>query len=256
MTARVPEKVVLVVGGREVEARFSTNGLCAVEEAFDGRSLEAIGQDMEAGRASFRAIRAVFRSVLVASIPDLTDVQAGRILEDVGTEEAARVIQGAFGNLQAGAFAKAVDLPELDQRGRLAFDVGGERYVLAFHFNAMAELEPLFPGMTMNMIAAELLAGGVSLVRMRGLFRAALIDDRELSLFEAGELIDRLGLATVSNAVGKAFVGAFPKVPENEGDQGADGAPGNRQQRRAAAAKGDGNPTKPRRRKAGTGTAS
>lgn len=255
MTA-APEKAVLAVDGQDVEARFTTNGLCSVEAALGGQSLEAIGEQMKAGRASFQVVRAVFRAVLLHARPDLTEVQAGRILNDVGPDEAARVIQLAFVAWKAGNAGVKVELPDLDPRGRLAFEAGGERHVLAFHFNAMAELEPMFPGMTMPEIAGELLGGGVSVLRIRAMFRAALIDHRELSLFEAGDVMDRIGVGTVSDAVGKAFVGAFPKVPEEEGDQGADpDATGNRQQRRAAA-KAAGNPTGKRRPKAGTGTPS
>jgi len=255
MTA-VPEKelrrVFVPMGGREVEAKFSTNGLCTVEEEFGGQSLETIGKQMEAGGASFAAVRAIFRAALFHDAPELSPVQAGRVLQEVGTEFAGRVIQQAFDNWKAGELGLPVKLPDLDAQARLAFEVGNVRYVLAFGFNAMAEIEPAFPGMSMPQIAAELAGGGVSVMRLRAMFRAALIDWRETSLFEAGELMDVIGLATVSEAVGKAFIGAFPKVPANDGDQGGE-VEGNRTTRRAAAAAKKANPTKPRPRKGGTG---
>lgn len=254
--ARVPEKVVLSHDGRDYEARFTVNALCSVEQAMGGLSLEQIGAELKAGTASFALVRAVFRAVLLDAMPALTDIGAGRILSDIGAPEASRVLQGAFDNLKAGTLSAPVDLPELDTRGRLAFEAGGVRYVLAFHFNALAEMESVFPGLSMQQIALKLHNEGVGVCQIRAMFRAAAIDDRELSLFEAGELMDRIGLALATAAVGKSFVGAFPKVPQNDGDQGDEGeGTGNRQQRRAAKS-GSGNPTKAKRpqRKAGTGT--
>ncbi len=253
MTAS-PEKVVVAIDGSDAEVRFTTNGLCEVEGAFGGQSLERIGEAMKGGRAGFSIVRTLFRALLLHDRPEMSEVQAGRHIEALGTEEVARVIQAAFDAWKAGALGRKVELPELDARGRLAFEANGVRYVLAYGFNAMAEMEPVFPGMTMPEIAAELTGGsGVSVNRLRAMFRAALIDDRETSLFEAGDLMDRIGVATISDAVGKAFVGAFPKVPKDDGDQGDGGeAEGNRKARRAASS-GKANPTKPRQPRGGTG---
>lgn len=248
-------KVFVAIDGRDAEVRFTTNGLCEVEGAFGGQSLERIGEAMNGGRAGFAITRTLFRALLLHDRPDLSEVQAGRVIEEIGTEEVARVIQAAFDAWKAGLAGK-LDVPDLDARGRLAFEAGGVRYVLAFGFNAMAEIEPVFPGLSMPEIAAELLGGGVSVIRLRAMFRAALIDHRETSLFEAGDLMDRIGVATVTDAVGKAFVGAFPKVPANDGDRGeGEGEPepeGNRKARRAASS-GKANPTRPRRPRGGTG---
>lgn len=253
MTAS-PEKVVVAIDGADAEVRFTTNGLCEVEGAFGGQSLERIGEAMRGGRAGFSIVRTLFRALLLHDRPDLSEVQAGRHIQELGTEEVARVIQAAFDAWKAGALGRKLDLPDVDPRGRLAFEAGGVRYVLEFGFNAMAEIEPVFPGLSMPEIAAELTGGaGVSVNRLRAMFRAALIDQRETSLFEAGDLMDRIGVATISDAVGKAFVAAFPKVPKDDGDQGDGDAPeGNRRARRAAEA-GKGNPTRPRRPRGGTG---
>ncbi len=252
MTA-APEGVKLHVNGVWVEPRFTTNALCAVEQSLGNKSLEDIGAMMRSGQASFQAVRAVFRAVLINDLPTLTDVQAGRLLQEVGGDAAAAAIQEAFDALKLGGQSGEAAIPEANPKGELSFEAGGDRYVLAFHFNAMAELEPLFPGMGMAQIGVEIMKG-VSLSLMRQLFRAALIDYRETSLFEAGNLIDRIGLGNVSTAVGKAFHAAFPKVrdPLQEMPRTAeeDDLEPNRQQRRAAASKSG--PTKRRRQKAGT----
>jgi len=252
MMASPESSRVVTSQGRDIVATFTTNGLCVAEASFGGLSLEQVGKAMENGRASIAAVRSIFRALLLPDAPEMTEVGAGRILSEIGLERAAEVIQAAHGVWMAGAVAEPITIPDADQQGRLAFEAGGVRFVLAFHFNAMAEIEPVFPGLSMTMIAAELLDGGTSVVRLRAMFRAALIDDREVSLFEAGELIDRIGMAVVSKAVGKAFVSAFPKIPDDVEPEAEDD--GNRKTRRAAAA-GKANPTKPRRRKAGTGKA-
>ena len=244
MSAGVPEKIVVVHEGQEIPAAFTTNALCEIEAQFGGKSLASIGDDLEGGRGSMSDARALFRAVLIEALPDLTPVGAGRILSDVGADEAARVIQAAFERLKSGLDGGTVKLPEPDARGRLAFEAGGERLVLAVHFNAQAELEAYFGGLSPTEILAKL-HDGVAIADIRALFRAALIDHREVTLGDAGRIMDRIGLATASQASAKAFLAAFPKaVPEDEGDQG-----GNRQQRRAKVAA---NPTK-RRAKAGTG---
>lgn len=251
MTASPESSRVVTSQGREIVATFTTNGLCVAEASFGGLSLEQVGKAMEQGRAAAGAVRAIFHCLLLPGDPEITPVGAGRILGEIGLDRAAEVIQAAHGAWMAGAVAGPIAIPDADQQGRLAFEAGGVRFVLAFHFNAMAEIEPVFPGMTMPMIANDLLEGGTSVVRLRAMFRAALIDDREVSLFEAGELIDRIGLAIVAEAVGKAFIAAFPKTVEVEPEAEDDG---NRKARRAAAA-GKANPTKPRQRKGGTGKA-
>lgn len=248
----VPEKVVLVHDGKEIEARFTTNALCAVEAAFQGQSLEQVGVDLSAGRGGIKAARAVFRAVLLESLPDLTDVEAGRLLQAVGAEEGTRVIQAAFDQLKAGTVATPVELPNCSPTGQLAFEAGGSRYVLNFGFNAQAELEDVFPGLDMVGIA-RLLGLGASIAQIRAMFRAALMDQREVSLHEAGGIMDRVGLATASAATAKAFIGSFPKVAEgSDPDQGEAKAPGNRQVRRATVAKAGGASPKPRRPR-GTG---
>ena len=249
----VPESVVLVHDGRELQARFTINGLCAVEASFNGMSLEAVGADLAAGRGGIKAARAMFRAVLLDGMPDLTDVAAGRILQAVGADEATRVIQAAFDQLKVGTNLEPAPLPEANPKGELAFEVGGSRYVLTFGFNAQAELEDVFPGLDMRGIAALLHVNGASVVQIRAMFRAAIIDQREVSLHEAGGIMDRIGLATAGAAVGKAFLASFPKAAPDEDDAPTgEEVQGNRRTRRAAAVKGGENPSKTRRPR-GTG---
>lgn len=224
---------------------LTVNSLCSLEDQFGGRSITVLGEDIASGAAGARGVRALFRAALVEGHPEITDRDAGRILTALGADAAGEIIQKAFEKVQSGLDVEIGDLPKVDAKGALAFDVAGERLVLIFGMNAQAELEDYFDGLSPEEIARKIGKREVSLRDLRAMFRAAIIDDRDVSLEAAGKIIDRVGLRVAGRAVAEAFVGAFPEAAtEIEGEP----EPGNRRQRRAAKA----NPTKSPR-KGGTG---
>lgn len=71
------------VGQTAFTFAFTTNALCEVEEAFqldDITGLEAVLN----GKPSLRTIRTLFRIGLTDCHPDMTDREAGAIMEEVG----------------------------------------------------------------------------------------------------------------------------------------------------------------------------
>lgn len=228
-------------GGEVYSVGFTTNALCSLEEEFGGMSIAAVGEMVASGSGGVRGARALFRAALLDARPDLSPVGAGRIMEELGPDRSAELLQEAFDQLKLG-LATGVKLPSPDIRGRLQFEASGLRLTLSFHMNAQAEMEAYFAGLKPEQIMARLDSGGASLQDLRALFRAALVDAREVSLLEAGAIMDRVGLKLSAEAVKAAFLASFPKAAEPEGEE--DEAPANRAGRRAAAARA--RPTKAR----------
>lgn len=240
--ATVSRQVDFEFGGQRYPVALTVNSLCGLEEVFGGRSISAVGEDIASGRAGARGVRALFRAAVISDHPEVTERDAGRMVDELGAEKAGEIIMAAFDTLQSGLEAEAPEMPKADQRGRLAIEVAGERIVLVFGMNAQAELEDYFDGLQPEEIARKLAEREISLRDLRAMLRAAVIDDREVSLADAGALIDRIGLKVAGAAVAQAFVGAFPEVAsELVAEQG-----GNRAQRRAAA-KGPAHPSKRKR---------
>lgn len=240
--AIVSRQVEFEFEGERYPVALTVNSLCGLEEMFGGRSISVVGEEIASGRAGARGVRALFRAGVIAKHPEVTERDAGRMVDHLGSEEAGSIIMGAFESLQRGLEAEPPEMPKADQRGRLAFEVGGERIALVFGMNAQAELEDYFDGLQPEEIARKIATKEISLRDLRAMFRAALIDDRDVSLEQAGDVIDRIGLRVAGSAVAQAFVGAFPQVAsEMKGE-----AEGNRQQRRAAAS-GRAHPTKRKR---------
>lgn len=88
------------VAGERFTFAFSTNALCAVEDTFgltDITGLEAV----LGGSPSLRTIRTLFRIGLTDCHPDMTDVEAGQIMDNVGGLEPSielifRAVEQAF----------------------------------------------------------------------------------------------------------------------------------------------------------------
>lgn len=235
------------VGGVVYGFSFTTNALCSLEGEFGGRSIASVGEMISTGSAGVSGARALFRAGLTEDRPAITPVETGRLMGELGADRASELVQEAFDRLKNRLSETIGKLPAPDARGRLSFEVAGIRLTLAFGMNAQAEMELYFGGLTPAEIRAKLQADGCGLQDMRAMFRAALVDDRDLSLVDAGRLMDRIGIRVAGEAIKAAYPAAFPKPPlDGEGDA----ATGNRQQRRAAAAKKS--PTK-RPAKGGTG---
>lgn len=77
-----------LVNGESHTLAFTTNALCAVEEAFDLASITDL-ESVIGGKPSLRAVRKLFRLGMIETKPDLTDEEAGRLIDAVGGLEAA-----------------------------------------------------------------------------------------------------------------------------------------------------------------------
>lgn len=110
-------------------------------------------------------------------------------------------------------------------RGQLAFEAGGENYVLHYTFNSLAELETLLK-MNFTEIFKVLQSGELSINMMRSLFWAGLIEHRpELDLRAAGSIMSSVpgGPSRISELIGEAMSAAFgseTKTPAAEAPPG------------------------------------
>lgn len=245
MEASGAKPIEFEYSGEVYQVGFSTNALCSLEDEFGGMSIAAVGEMVASGSGGVRGARALFRAALFDGRPDLSPVAAGLIMEELGPDRTAELIQEAFERLKAGMEA-TVKLPSPDARGRLSFEAAGLRLTLSFHMNAQAEMEAYFAGLNPEQILARLESKGASLSDLRALFRSALVDFREVTLADAGAIMDRIGVKVAGDAVKVAYLAAFPKkAPEEDEEE----TPGNRAQRRAAASK-----ARPTKAPAGGGT--
>lgn len=96
------------VDGQNWVFAFTTNALCEVEEAFELKDISEL-EKVIAGNPSLRTIRTLFRIGLTDCQPDMTDREAGEIMEAVGGLEPSlelimRAVETAFpGGSQEGA---------------------------------------------------------------------------------------------------------------------------------------------------------
>lgn len=93
-------------------------------------------------------------------------------------------------------------------RGEVAFKVDDTEYTLKFSTNAICELEDrLDKGL--NTIVGNM----ERVTTVRALLWAGLrAHHPEVTIGSTGEIIDRAGIATITEAIGKALAAAFPKV--------------------------------------------
>jgi len=102
MTAANPQRGQLgfEVGGERWVFAFTVNALCAVEEEFDLQSISEL-ETVLGGTPSLRTIRKLFRIGLTDCHPDMTDREAGEIIEAIGGLEPSlelimRAVETAF----------------------------------------------------------------------------------------------------------------------------------------------------------------
>lgn len=114
-------------------------------------------------------------------------------------------------------------------RGEVSFDADGTLYTLHFSTNAFCELEAEM-GVGLMQIAALLdKPEKLSMQNLRLLFWAGLRDRHpDISLTDAGRIMDAFGMLDAIQLAAKAFEAAFP-APQVAGPLG-----GNRKARRAA----------------------
>ncbi len=88
------------VGDERWVFAFSTNALCAVEEEFELKDITEL-EGVLSGSPSLRTIRKLFRIGLTDCQPDMSDHQAGELMEAVGGLEPSlelimRAVEVAF----------------------------------------------------------------------------------------------------------------------------------------------------------------
>lgn len=95
-------------------------------------------------------------------------------------------------------------------RGEVTFKVADAEYVLKFSTNAICELEDRLDK-SLNVIVANM----ERLATVRALLWAGLrAHHPDVTLPQAGEIIDRSGMAAATEAIGKALNAAFPTPSE------------------------------------------
>lgn len=99
------------VGGVTYIFAFSTNALCAVEDHFEIASIDELDKVL-GKKPSLRQIRTLFRLGLTDLDPDMTDVEAGKIMDAVGgLEPSAQLVMKALSNAFPEAAASATADP-------------------------------------------------------------------------------------------------------------------------------------------------
>lgn len=90
-------------------------------------------------------------------------------------------------------------------KGEVEFEAGGETYVLLLDFNALCELETEVPGLMDG--TAEIKSPSA----IRAVVHAGLAAHHPaLSLRDAGNLINMIGLEAAGDLVSRSFAGSFP----------------------------------------------
>lgn len=98
------------------------------------------------------------------------------------------------------------------ERGEVDLDVGGKTFTLRLGSNALASIEETL-GIDLTEIIEQFQSGRVKLSLLRGVLFGALREHhKDVSLFDAGDILDKVGVATATTAIGEAFNRAFPVV--------------------------------------------
>ena len=99
-------------------------------------------------------------------------------------------------------------------RGEIAFTAGDKAYTLRLSVNAIAEVEGLLDAGIADIV--ETLRETPKMSTIRAILWGGLREFHpKLSLLDAGEIIDELGVQETSQLVGRALEAAFPQ-PEGE----------------------------------------
>lgn len=98
-------------------------------------------------------------------------------------------------------------------RGEVSFDVAGKTYTLSYSINALCELEEA-ADLSVNQVAALFdKPDRIRLTQARLLFWAGLRDHHpEVTVIEAGALMNDFGVIDALGLVAQAFASAFPEA--------------------------------------------
>jgi len=107
-------------------------------------------------------------------------------------------------------------------RGSVTFEADGKTYTLHYSTNALCELESLAGESVMRIAAQMADSDGVRLGMVRNLIWAGLRDHHpEVTVEDAGRIMDALGLDKAGSLVAEAFILAFPQATKAGGPLGA-----------------------------------
>jgi len=107
MTNPLRGHIDLAAGDTTLTLRFSVNAIVAVEDALDVPIVKVADLFTDVENLRIGKLRTLFRCALVDTHPELTDEQAGELMEVAGMEKSAsalgRAFATAFPEVAAGA---------------------------------------------------------------------------------------------------------------------------------------------------------
>jgi tail tube GTA-gp10-like protein len=89
-------EVEFTVGKKVYTLKFSTNAMCELETAVGGNVIEMANSLSDTAKMSIRTIRTVFWAGLRDHHEAVTEVEAGRLMDELGLVEASQMIAKAF----------------------------------------------------------------------------------------------------------------------------------------------------------------
>jgi hypothetical protein len=89
-------EVEFTLGKKVYTLKFSTNAMCEMETALGGNVVELASMMADPSKLSIRTIRTVFWAGLRDHHEAVTEVEAGRLMDDLGLVEASQMIAKAF----------------------------------------------------------------------------------------------------------------------------------------------------------------
>lgn len=103
-------------------------------------------------------------------------------------------------------------------KGEVSFKAGEESHVLSYSANALAELEDMLGGISVNEIGALMAdPAKIRMTTMRTIFHAGLLDRQpDLDAKGAKAIFAKLGPTECVGLIVKAFAAAFPEAKEAE----------------------------------------
>lgn len=99
-------------------------------------------------------------------------------------------------------------------RGEVNLTSSNKNFVLRLTINSLCEFESVVQMDATQAIEQFLEAsrvGSIKLRIVRALLWAALLEKHQMTLDDAGKLIDEVGLKDILDAIGNAIIAAFPK---------------------------------------------
>lgn len=112
-------------------------------------------------------------------------------------------------------------------KGRVPFEAGGKSYALRLSINAQAVYEEA-AGESVIASMTNLNAKADSVLRLRRMFWAGLQGaGHVMTLAQAGDLMEEVGLNPAARLVTQAFLLAYPQPDPEEADSSAEGDAGN-----------------------------